>query len=127
MGYVIIKLEKERELKRVKTSTKIGLGLGVLAVTSVALTVIASEKIIKKVSHMSNRCQAKCFVNEKFAGNKKLLTIVDDLSEDELESIMNIIRKMKDSRKKISEYGESLKDGAENTKGRFMSFFEELI
>lgn len=110
-----------------KTSTKIGLGLGVMAVAGVAVTVVASEKIIKKVSHLSNRCKAKRFVNEKFAGNEKMLTIVDDLSDDELDSVMNILGKVKDSRKKISEYGESLKGSTDNAKGRLMNFFEELI
>lgn len=37
-----------------KASTKIGIGLSIAAVASVSVAVIASEKIIKKVSHVSN-------------------------------------------------------------------------
>ena len=42
-----------------KASTKIGIGLSIAAVASVSVAVIASEKIIKKVSHVSNRIKLK--------------------------------------------------------------------
>lgn len=110
-----------------KTSTKFSIGLGIAAVAGVSVAVIASEKIVKKVYHVSNRFKAKKFVNDKFDGNEKLLGIVDDLSDDELDSMMNVLGKVKDGRKKISSYGESLKDNTENLKDRFVSFVEEMM
>ncbi|MEI5995448.1 hypothetical protein [Candidatus Enterococcus mansonii] len=110
-----------------KTSTKIGLGLSVAAIASVSVAVIASEKIVKKVYHVSNRFKAKKFVNDTFGGNEKLLGIVDDLSDDELDSMMNVLGKVKEGRNKISAYGESLKDNTENIKDRLVRFVEEMI
>lgn len=110
-----------------KTSTKISIGLGIAAVAGVSVAVIASEKIVKKVYHVTNRCKAKKFVNDKFGGNEKLLSIVDDLSDDELDSMLNVLDKVKDGRKKITAYGESLKDNTENLKDRLFSFIEEMM
>ena len=110
-----------------KASTKMGIGLSVAAVASVSVAVIASEKIIKKVAHVSNRYKMKKFVNDKFDGNEKLLTIVDDLSDDELDSVMNVLGKVKDSRKKIAEYGEKVKDNTESVKDRLFTFIEDMM
>lgn len=110
-----------------ETTKKISIGLGIAAIASVSVAVLASEKIAKKIYHVSNRCKAKKLVNDKFNGNEKLLSIVDDLSDDELDSILNVLAKVKDSREKIADYGESVKDSAENVKNRFMTFIEELI
>ena len=49
-----------------KASTKIGIGLSIAAVASVSVAGIASEKIIKNVSHVSNRYKVKKFVDDKF-------------------------------------------------------------
>jgi len=110
-----------------KTGTKIGIGLSIATIAGVSVAVMASEKIIKKVYHVTNRCKAKKFVNDKFGGNEKLLNIVDDLSDEELDSMMNVLNKVKDGRKKITSYGENLKDETENLKDRFFSFVEEMI
>ena len=109
------------------TSKKISIGLGIAAITGVSVAVLASEKISKKIYHVSNRCKAKKVVNDKFNGNEKLLNIVDDLSDDELDSILNVLKKVKNSREKIADYGESVKDSAENVKNRFMAFVEEMM
>lgn len=66
-------------------------------------------------------------MNDKFGGNEKLLSIVDKLSDDELDSMMDVLGKVKDSGKKISSYGESLKDSTENVKDRLFSFIDELM
>lgn len=110
-----------------KTSKKLSIGLGLTAIASISVAVVASEKIIEKISHVANRCKVKKIVNDTFNGNEKLLTIVDDLSDDELASILNVLEKVKDSRERMTEYGDSVKDNAENLKNRFMSFVEELI
>lgn len=53
-----------------KASTKIGIGLSIAAVASVSVAVIASEKIIKKVSHVSNRYKVKKFVDDNLMETK---------------------------------------------------------
>ena len=110
-----------------KTSTKIGIGLSIAAIAGVSVTVLASEKIIKKMAQATNRHKVKKFVNDKFDGNEKLLTIVDDLSDDELDSVMNVLSKVKDSRKVLANYGEKMKDNTESMKDRLFSFVEEMM
>ena len=101
-----------------KASTKIGIGLSIAAVASVSVAVIASEKIIKKVSHVSNRYKVKKFVDDKFDGNQKLLSIVDDL---------NVVDRVKDGGSKLAEYGEKVKDNTDSLKERFFTFIEDAM
>ncbi|WP_086347257.1 hypothetical protein [Candidatus Enterococcus clewellii] len=110
-----------------KTSTKITVGLSIAAVAGVVVAVTASEKIVKKVSHLSNRCKAKKIVHDKFGGNDKIMEVVDHLSDNELDSVLNLLDKVKEGREKASDYSEKAKDSADNVKERFLSFIEELI
>ena len=110
-----------------KASTKIGIGLSIAAVASVSVAVIASEKIIKNVSHVSNRYKVKKFVDDKFDGNQKLLSIVDDLSDDELDSVLNVVDRVKDGGSKLAEYGEKVKDNTDSLKERFFTFIEDAM
>ena len=97
-----------------KTSTKIGIGFSVATIAGVYATVVFSEKIIEKLEHEATRYKTKKVVNEKFGGNEKLLNIVDDLSDNELDSIGQVVTEIKDSRKKINNFGEKIKSKAEN-------------
>lgn len=110
-----------------KTSTKITIGLSVAAVAGVVVAVTASEKIVKKISHLSNRCKAKKIVNDKFGGNDKVMEVVDHMSDDELDSILNLLDKVKEGREKASDYGDKLKEGTDSMKDKFVSFIEELL
>ncbi|MBO0475538.1 hypothetical protein DOK76_00565 [Vagococcus sp. DIV0080] len=102
-----------------KTSTKIGLGLSIATVAGVYVAVSLSEKVIKKVEHGRTRCKAKQMVNEKFNGNEKLLDVVDNLSDSELDSIGQVVKEIKDGREKVSTLGEKIKSNTEK-------FLEEL-
>ncbi|EOL44129.1 hypothetical protein [Enterococcus phoeniculicola] len=110
-----------------KTSTKVAIALGVAAAAGTTATVIASGKVFEKVKHLSNRCKVKKFVNDKFDGNEKLLGIVDDLSDSDLDSMMSVLGKVKDGRKKISVYGENLKDSTEDLKDRLLGFVDTIL
>ena len=110
-----------------KASTKITVGLSIAAVASVVVAVTASEKIIKKVSKVSNRCKAKKIVNDKFGGNDKVMEVVDHLSDDELDSILKLLDKVKEGRERASEYGDRFKENAVSMKDKFTAFLEELL
>ena len=100
-----------------KASTKIGIGLSIAAVASVSVA----------VSHVSNRYKVKKFVDDKFDGNQKLLSIVDDLSDDELDSVLNVVDRVKDGGSKLAEYGEKVKDNTDSLKERFFTFIEDAM
>ena len=110
-----------------KTSTKVTIGLTVAAAASVATTVIVSGKVIEKIHHLTTRSKVKKFVNDKFDGNEKLLDIVDHLSDNDLDSLMGILKKIKSGKKKISVYGDSLKGSTEDVKDRLLYFIDNMM
>ncbi len=110
-----------------KTSTKVTIGLTVAAAASVTTAVIVSGKVIEKIHHLTTRTKVKKFVNDKFDGNEKLLEIVDHLSDNDLDSLMGILEKIKSGKKKISVYGDSLKGSTEDVKDRLMQFIDKMI
>ena len=110
-----------------KTSTKVTIGLTVAAAASVATTVIVSGKVIETIHHLTTRSKVKKFVNDKFDGNEKLLDIVDHLSDNDLDSLMGILKKIKSGKKKISVYGDSLKGSTEDVKDRLLHFIDNMM
>ena len=110
-----------------KTSTKVTIGLTVAAAASVATTVIVSGKVIEKIHHLTTRSKVKKFVNDKFDGNEKFLDIVDHLSDNDLDSLMGILKKIKSGKKKISVYGDSLKGSTEDVKDRLLHFIDNMM
>lgn len=110
-----------------KISTKVTIGLTVAAAASVATTVIVSGKVIEKIHHLTTRSKVKKFVNDKFDGNEKLLDIVDHLSDNDLDSLMGILKKIKSGKKKISVYGDSLKGSTEDVKDRLLHFIDNMM
>lgn len=110
-----------------KTSTKLTIGVGVVAVAGIATAAIVSGKIIEKVHYASNRCKARKFVEKKFGGNEKILDLVDKLSDEDLESIITISKKVKKGQKQVKEYGRSVKDSTEETKEKLVSYLTEAF
>lgn len=117
----------KKELIIMKTSTKVTIGLSLAAAASVATAVVVSGKVIEKIHHLSNRTKVRKFVYDKFDGNEKLLDVVDHLSDSDLDSLMGMLAKIKSGKKKISVYGDSIKDSTEDAKGRLMSLVEKMI
>ncbi|MDT2832312.1 hypothetical protein P7H62_07225 [Vagococcus carniphilus] len=96
-----------------KTSTKIGVGFSVAAVAGIFTAVTFSEKIIEKLEHETTRYKTKKMVNEKFGGNEKLLNMVEDLSDKELDSIGQVVKEIKGTRKKVNDFGEKVKNSVD--------------
>lgn len=117
----------EKGADTMKRSTKVKIGVGVVVAASTATAVIASGKLIEKARHVSNRYKVKRFVNDKFDGNEPLLSIVDKLSDEDLDNIMSILDKIKSGKKRVSVYGESIKDTTEDLKGKLMDFVDKMM
>ena len=66
-------------------------------------------------------------MNYKFDGNEKLLDIFDHLSDNDLDSLMGILKKIKSGKKKISVYGDSLKGSTEDVKDRLLHFIDNMM
>ena len=69
----------------------------------------------------------KRFVNAKFDGSETLLAIVDKLSDEDLDNIMSILDKIKSGKKRVSVYGDSIKDTTEDLKDRLMDLVDKVM
>lgn len=107
-----------------KTSTKVTIGLSVAAVAGIATAAIVSEKVVKKVTSISNRRKVKRFVNDKFHGNETLLGFVDNLEDKDIDSFMKVAKKVSNGRDQIAEYGSNVKCATTNAKDKFVDFVE---
>lgn len=81
-----------------KTRTKIGIGLSIAAISGIYASVSLSEEILKKLKQEKTRYKTKKIVKDKFAGNEALLTLVDNLSDRELETINQIAKKISETK-----------------------------
>lgn len=110
-----------------KTSTKVAIGLSVAAVAGIVSAAIVSDTMVDVIRHKKNRHQVKKFVDDKFDGNEKMLNVVDDLSDDDLDSLMNVMGKIKDSRKQSSVYGENVKEATDSLKGKLEGLLDHVL
>ncbi len=105
-----------------KSSTKIIIGIGIATTASAAVAVILSEKAVKKFGHAKKRCLLKKFVHTKLDGNEKILDVVNEMSDEDVDVIVRFMDKVKDGRKKISVYGDTAKEATEKIKEAFLQF-----
>ncbi|WHA08663.1 hypothetical protein P3T75_10125 [Enterococcus montenegrensis] len=110
-----------------KNKTKVTIGLSIAAVAGITTAVIASDAVINKIRHKKDRCKVKRFVDDKFDGNEKLMSVVNNLSDDELDSLMNVMKKIKSGRKQISVYGDSLKETTESLKDKLSGLIDQIV
>lgn len=82
-----------------KSSTKVIIGLSILTTSGVYVKRHFSDQIKKKLEYEVTRYNTKKVINEKFGGNEKLLSIVNDLSDKELEAIGRVVKEVKTFRK----------------------------
>lgn len=120
-------LPLNQEVFFMKTSTKVAIGLSVAAVAGIVSAAIVSDTMVDVIRHKKNRHQVKKFVDDKFDGNEKMLNVVDDLSDDDLDSLMNVMGKIKDSRKQISVYGENVKEATDSLKGKLEGLLDHVL
>lgn len=110
-----------------KTSTKVTIGLSIAAVAGIASVAIASDKLADLVRHKKDRRQVRRFVDDKFNGNEKLLSVVDNLSDDDIDSLMGVMRKLKNGRNQISVYGDNIKDTTSDLKDKLMGLIDHVL
>ncbi|MBS0945924.1 hypothetical protein [Lactiplantibacillus plantarum] len=82
---------------KVNNKLVIGLGLSCLLFGYGILRFLNKNK--RDLELKATRYTAKKIINDKLGGNEKLLTLVDELSEKDLEFISEVIREIKSSRK----------------------------
>lgn len=110
-----------------KILIKVIIGLSVVVVVSVVIVVVVLGKVMEKIYYMIIWIKVKKFVYDKFDGNEKLMEIVDDLLDSDLDFLMGMLVKIKLGKKKIFVYGDFIKDLIEDVKDWFMYFVEKMM
>ncbi len=110
-----------------KTSTKVTVGLSLTAIAGITTAVVISDLVIDKVLQLSNRRKVKNFVKVKFKGNDTLLDLVDHLDDKEIAAIIRAGKKLSESRDKIVDYGENIKDATRLTKDKVLDILEDYL
>lgn len=110
-----------------KTSTKVSIGVGLVAVAGVATAAVVSDKLVTKIRYVSNRFKVKKFVADKFDGNESLLSVVDELSDQDIDNVMKVLKKVKLGKKQVSVYGENVKEATENVKDKLQDFVSNVF
>lgn len=110
-----------------KTSTKVAIGASVVAVATIATGAVIASNLFEKMGHAKKRRQVKGFVHEKLGSNGKLLAIVDKLSDVDIDHIIGAADKVKDSKERISVYGDNLKETTHDLKNRLTGFIEDVM
>ncbi|EOT41976.1 hypothetical protein [Enterococcus columbae] len=109
-----------------KTSTKIAIGLSTTLVAGVVTSVIVADKIMTKVKKVSNRKKVKRFVDDKLNGNAVLSDMVDRLSDKDIESLVNIGRKIEEGQQQVAAYGASVKKATNGAKTKVSQVVQQL-
>lgn len=81
---------------------------------------LTSDDAQEKTEALINRHRAKAFVKDKLKGNKKALSVVDKLSDEEVNQLLSTVDRVSDLEGKISDYSHQLKDVSTDFKDMLM-------
>ena len=109
-----------------KTSTKIAIGLSTTLVAGVVTSVIVADKVMTKVKKVSNRKKVKRFVDERLNGNAVLTDMVDRLSDKDIESLVNIGRKIEGGQQHVASYGKTVKEVTNGAKSKVSQMVQQI-
>lgn len=106
-----------------KRSTKWLVGLGAVAVAGTVAAVVVSEKVVEEVRTLKQRRQVKRFVQESLGGNERMLDLIDNLSDHEIETVVKLIHKWQAGKEKISMVGQNVGNTADEIKQTLTHYF----
>lgn len=92
------------------TTVSILLGVGAAVALGVVTFLFTSDDAKKKAKTVVNRQKAKYYVKDKFNGNAKASKVVDKLSDDEVNTLLGTVDKVKDLEDKLSDVTSDFKD-----------------
>ena len=90
-----------------KNRNKIIFGFSIAAIAGVYATVTLSEEVITKLHNEKTRHKTKKIINNQFDRNDQLLTVMDSLTDKELNSIDTIATLIKNSKVKLEDLKKS--------------------
>lgn len=85
------------------------IGVGVAFLVGLFTFFFTSDSARTKTRSVFNRYRAKYYVGSKFHGNKKAKSLVNKLSDDEINTLLGTVDKVKDLEDKLSDMTDDLK------------------
>ncbi|MFO8069232.1 MAG: hypothetical protein R6U02_04490 [Alkalibacterium sp.] len=85
------------------------IGVGVAFLVGLCTFFFTSDSARAKTKSALNRYKAKYYVGSKFHGNKKAKKLVDKLSDDEINTLLGTVDKVKELEDKFSDMTDDLK------------------
>lgn len=99
---------------------KLAVGIGTVVALGVVTYLCTSDDVQGRMEAMINRRKAKCFVRDTLKGNKKAMSVIDNLSDTEITHLLNTIDKVGAMEDKLSDYSEQLKNITSDLKDTFL-------
>ncbi|WP_225744596.1 hypothetical protein [Marinilactibacillus sp. Marseille-P9653] len=98
-------------MKNMDNSNKgIFLGIGFAVLVGVVAFVFSSDNAMEKTHSVVNRKKAKHLFKNKMHGGKKSSKVVDKLSDEEINSLMGTVSKVKDIENSLSDVSSDFKE-----------------
>ncbi|KRL58666.1 conserved hypothetical protein [Latilactobacillus fuchuensis] len=91
-----------------KTRYKILIGVGATAAIGATTAFVGSKALFEKIERYRKRLAVKSFVKEKLHGNQKALALVDQLSDTDVNNLLNAADKLNDLKDKLGEQTDNI-------------------
>ena len=96
------------------------LGLGTAVAVGAVTYLISSDAAQDRLEALINRQKAKHFVKDTLKGNKKAMSVIDNLSDDEISNLLKTVDKVDDLQSKMGDYSDQIKDVTSDIKDMFV-------
>lgn len=102
------------------------LGLGTAVAVGAVTYLISSDAAQDKLEAVINRQRAKHFVKDTLKGNKKAMSVIDNLSDAEISNLLKTVDKVDSLQEKVGDYSDQIKDVTTDLKDMFVSKTKDL-
>ncbi|RLK62765.1 hypothetical protein D3H64_08205 [Atopobacter sp. AH10] len=109
-----------------KKALALAIGSSVIIGVLAAL-IAADEEKRESVAAYINRKKVKFFVREKLNGNEKAMAIVDRLSDEDIQRLMNLLENSKDWKESFLAHLDQVKDNVDQVKDKAMRLARKSV
>lgn len=97
------------EVAVMETGQKVLIGIGLTAAVGSVAAYYGTKALVGQVQRHHRRSKVKGFVNDKLNGNAQLMNLVDNMSDDDIDNLLNAVNRMSDVRDQLVNYSDDLK------------------
>ncbi|MGX6979807.1 hypothetical protein ACWN8V_11230 [Vagococcus elongatus] len=108
------------------TSTKVIIGVGVVAAVGAGIAIVSSKKVYRQLTQRQKKRELKQFVAENLGNNPNFIKIVDSLSPQEIETLTKVLEKVDERKKNIRIEGLTIQELKEEVKKMFVRLLDNF-